>query len=120
MPDSAGCLLCAYVCPDTLTRGLNSNLNFIEANQDVTINMSGCGEQFISYSAICSAQTALIASDVAIKCLEGKITSSSKVSWKGSEHDAVAHEVSLTNRFYQFSDSLQIKPLIHEDCDVCN
>ncbi|AYV24972.1 ThiF family adenylyltransferase [Vibrio mediterranei] len=120
IPDSAGCLLCAYVCPDTLSRGLSSNLNFIEPNQDVTINMSGCGEQFISYSAICSAQTALIASDLAIKCLEGKITASSKVSWKGSEHDAVAHGVSLTNRFYQFSDSLQVKPLIHEDCDVCN
>ena len=120
MPDSAGCLFCAYVCSDTLTRGLSSNLNFIEPNQDVTINMSGCGEQFISYSAICSAQTALVASDLAIKCLEGKITTSSKVSWKGSEHDAVAHGVSLTNRFYQFSDSLQVKSLIHEDCDVCN
>lgn len=120
MPDSDGCLLCAYVCPDSLARGLSSNLNFIEPNQDVTINMSGCGEQFISYGAICSAQTALIASDLAIKCLEGKITASSKVSWKGCEYDAVAHGVSLTNRFYQFSDSLQIKPLIHEDCDVCN
>jgi hypothetical protein len=120
MPDSAGCLLCAYVCPDTLTRGLSSNLNFIEPNQDVTINMSGCGEQFISYSAICSAQTALIASDLAIKCLEGKITASSKVSWKGSEHDAKDHGITLTNRFYQFNDSLQVKPLIHEDCDVCN
>ncbi|KJY80280.1 ThiF family adenylyltransferase [Vibrio nigripulchritudo] len=120
MPDSEGCLLCAYVCPDSLTRGLSSNLNFIEPNQDVTINMSGCGEQFISYGAICSAQTALITSDLAIKYLEGKIETSSKVSWKGSDHDAKGHGITLTNRFYQFNDSLQIKPLIHEDCDVCN
>jgi hypothetical protein len=120
IPESKGCLLCAYVCPDTLARGLSSNLNFIESNQNITINMSGCGEQFISYGAICSAQTALIASDLAIKYLEGKIKTSSKVSWKGSEHDVKEHGITLTNRFYQFNDSLQIKPLVHEDCDVCN
>lgn len=119
IPKSKGCLLCAYVCPDTLTRGLSSNLNFIESNQDITINMSGCGEQFISYSAICSSQTSLIASNLAIKFLEGKIENSSKVSWKGDDHDAMQRGIKLTNRFYQFKDSLQIKPLIHEDCDVC-
>ncbi|ELV8750298.1 ThiF family adenylyltransferase [Vibrio vulnificus] len=120
IPESAGCLLCAYVCPDTLTRGLSSNLNFIEPNQDITINMSGCGEQFISYGAICSAQTALIASDLAIKFLEGQIKTSSKVSWKGTDHHSKAHGITLTNRFYQFNSSLEIKPLVHEDCDVCN
>ncbi|MGR5129230.1 ThiF family adenylyltransferase [Photobacterium swingsii] len=120
IPESKGCFFCAYVCPDTLVRGLSSNLNFIEPNQNVTINMSGCGEQFISYGAICSAQTALIASDLAIKYLEGKIEASSKVSWKGSEHDAQKHGITLTNRFYQFTNSLNIQPLVHEDCDVCN
>lgn len=115
-----GCLLCAYVCPDTLSRGLNSNLNFIEPNQDVTINMSGCGEQFISYGATCSAQTALIATDLAVKFLEGKIDTSTKVSWKGSDYDAKKNNIKLTNRYYKFTESLQIRPLIHEDCDVCN
>lgn len=119
IPTSEGCFLCAYVCPDTFTRGLSSNLNFIEPNQNITINMSGCGEQFISYGAICSAQTALIASNLAIKYLEGKLQSSSKVSWKGDDHDALKHGITLTNRFYQFTDSLLIKPLVHEDCDVC-
>ncbi|MGL1633562.1 ThiF family adenylyltransferase [Vibrio parahaemolyticus] len=120
LPDSEGCLLCAYVCPDTLTRGLSSNLNFIESNQNITINMSGCGEQFISYSAICSAQTALIASDLAIKYLEGRVKTSAKISWRGSDHDAKAHGIALTNRFYHFKDSLLVKPLVHEDCDACN
>ena len=120
IPESKGCLLCAYVCPDTLVRGLGSNLNFIEPNQNVTINMSGCGEQFISYGAMCSAQTALIASDLAIKFLEGKVETSSKVSWKGCEHDAQKHGITLTNRYYQFTNSLKIQSLVHEDCDVCN
>lgn len=120
IPESKGCLLCSYVCSDTLARGLSSNLNFIEPNQNVTVNLSGCGEQFISYGAVCSAQTALIASDLAIKYLEGKIETSSKVSWKGSEHGANEKGITLTNRFYQFNDSLLMKPLLHEDCDACN
>jgi hypothetical protein len=120
IPESKGCLLCAYVCPDSLKRGLSSNLNFIEPNQEITINLSGCGEQFISYGAICSAQTALIASDLAIKFLEGKIKNSSKVSWKGSDADAKNKNIALTDRYYQFAASLQLKALHHEDCDVCS
>lgn len=119
IPDTKGCLLCSYICQETLARGLNSNLNFIEANQNVTINLAGCGEQFISYGAICSAQTAIMASDLAIKFLEDKITTSSKVSWKGSDYDAKDNNIQLTHRYYQFSESLQLKPLHDEDCDVC-
>jgi hypothetical protein len=120
IPESKGCLLCSYVCPDSLKRGLSANLNFIEPNQDITINLSGCGEQFISYGAICSAQTAIIASDMAIKFLEGKVENSSKVSWKGSDADAKNKGLKLTDRFYQFEGSLKLKPLYHEDCDVCS
>lgn len=120
IPESKGCLLCSYVCSESLARGLSSNLNFIEPNQNITVNLSGCGEQFITYGAVCSAQTAIIASDLAIKYLEGKVDVSSKVSWKGSDHDANEKNIALTNRFYQFNNSLQVKPLFHEDCDVCN
>lgn len=120
IPDSKGCLLCAYVCQETLARGLNSNLNFIEANQNVTINLAGCGEQFISYGALCSAQTAIMASDLAVKFLEEKITISSKVSWKGSDFDAKSNSIQLTHRYYQFSESLKIKALHDEDCDACS
>ena len=37
VPDSKGCLLCSYVCPETLTRGLSSNLNFIELRLNLTL-----------------------------------------------------------------------------------
>lgn len=120
IPDTEGCLLCSYVCQETLARGLNSNLNFIEANQNVTTNLAGCGEQFISYGAMCSAQTAIMASDLAIKFLEEKLTTSSKVSWKGSDYDANDNNIKLTHRYYQFSESLQIKPLHDKDCDACS
>ena len=120
IPDSKGCLLCAYVCQESLKRGLNPNLSFIEANQNVTKNMAGCGDQYISYGAICSAQTALIATDLAIRYLEKRIHVSSKVSWKGSDHEAIENNILLTHRYYAFNDSLKILPLVDEDCDVCS
>ena len=89
IPISKGCLLCAYVENATGIRGLASNLNFFEADQDIAINYAGCGELFLPYGAISSAQTALIASDLAIHYLEGKITESKKVSWKGDSTEAL-------------------------------
>lgn len=120
IPESKGCLLCAYVCQETYLRGLHSNLNFIEANQNVTKNLAGCGEQFISYGALCSAQTAIIATDLAIKYLEGKISNSSKTSWKGDSFDAKSNSIKLTHRYNTFDSSLKILPLYHEGCDACD
>lgn len=114
-----GCLLCAYVDMAEGTRGLHSNLNFIEANQEVMKSIAGCGNQFISYGAVSSAQTAVMASSLAIQYLEGKQTTSCKVSWKGTDDDATAQGIALTHRYYHFKESLQLLPLLNEDCDVC-
>tara|TARA_Y100001970_G_scaffold293752_1_gene442885 strand:+ start:4495 stop:6225 length:1731 start_codon:yes stop_codon:yes gene_type:complete len=115
-----GCLLCAYVDHTDGSRGLQSNLNFIEANQDVMKSIAGCGNQFISYGAASSAQTAVMASSLAIRYLEGKQTDSCKVSWKGDDDDAQAENIKLTHRYYQFRESLKRLPLLNEDCDVCS
>lgn len=121
IPESKGCTLCAYTCQESGgRRGLVSNLNFIEENQTVAKNMAGCGEQFISYGAICSAQTALIAADLTIKFLEGKIKESCKVSWRGEEDDALREDIFLTHRYYNFKENILRLPLYDKDCDVCN
>ncbi|MEW8051818.1 MAG: ThiF family adenylyltransferase [Candidatus Thiodiazotropha sp.] len=72
--DSHGCLRCAYVDQQNGGRGLASNLNFLDPNQDLTVNHAGCGELFLPYNAVSAAQTALIASNLAIGSLLGKIT----------------------------------------------
>ena len=115
-----GCLLCAYVDHADGCRGLHSNLNFIEANQDVMKSIAGCGNQFISYGAASSAQTAIMASSLAIRYLEGKQADSCRVSWKGDDDDAQAENIKLTHRYYQFKESLKRLPLLDEDCDVCS
>lgn len=119
IPSSEGCLLCSYVCQETGVRGLVSNMNFIEPNQVTMKNIAGCGEQFISYGAVTSAQTAVMAANLAIRYLEGKQVKSCKVSWKGLDEDAMAEGIRLTHRYYNFSSSLEYLPLVDEDCDVC-
>lgn len=119
IPSSPGCLNCAYIDTKDYSRGLASNLNFIESNQDVTINYAGCGELFLPYSGLSASKTAIIAADLAIKYLSGKLNKSSKISWKGDMDEAASKGIQLTHRYYHFDKSLQILPLRHEACDVC-
>ncbi|MGF1865300.1 ThiF family adenylyltransferase [Enterovibrio norvegicus] len=119
IPRKPGCLRCAYIEPDTGVRGLASNLNFIEPDQNVVKNYAGCGEMFIPYGAISSTQTAIIAADLAVGYLEGKLKESKKVSWKGDSTEAVHEGLKLTKRFNNFTSSLKKLPLRHPLCDLC-
>ncbi len=119
IPHQSGCLRCAYVEPSSGIRGLASNLNFIEPDQNVVKNYAGCGEMFIPYGAISSTQTALLAADLAVGYLEGKLAESRKVSWKGDSADAEREGLNLTRRYQTFTSSLKKLPLRHPLCDVC-
>ena len=120
IPRSKGCLRCAYVDHSDLNRGLASNLNFLEPNQDVTVNHAGCGDLFLPYSAINAGQTALIASDLAVHFLNGSISDSCKVSWKGDDTEALKAGLKTTHRHQVFHKSLVCIPLYDEHCDLCN
>ena len=120
IPNQKGCLRCAYVDLETGRRGLASNFNFLQSDQNIVKNYAGCGEMFIPYGAMSSAQTALLAGDLAMSYLDGKLTESTKVSWKGSDSDAKAEGLKFTKRYEFFSSSLQKQPLYHPLCDVCN
>lgn len=117
IPDSKGCLKCAYIDHADGEYGLSSNLNFIESGQEITVNHAGCGQNFLPYSANSSAQTALIASDLAIKHLLGRVSQSSKVSWKGDNTDAITAGIHTTHRYNKFDRSLEIEPLADLSCE---
>lgn len=119
IPSSKGCLRCAYVEPSTGTRGLASNLNFLASDQNVVKNYAGCGEMFIPYGAISSAQTALIAANLSVNFLEGKVSESKKVSWKGNSADSESEGLRVTPRYKHFKSSLKSLSLRHPLCDVC-
>jgi len=119
VPETKGCWHCAYVDPKTLTRGLVSNLNFLAPDQVVMRNHGGCGTQFLPYSGIAVGYSASIAADLAVRFLEGQVTNSSKVSWKGSDEEAKRASLAVTRRYRHFADSLRILPLHDDNCDLC-
>lgn len=119
IPETIGCWHCAYVNPRTLTRGLASNLNFLEPDQVVMRNHGGCGTQFLPYSGIAAGYTAAIAADLAVRFLEGQVTNSSKVSWKGADVEAQRASLAVSWRYRHFTESLRILPLHDRNCDLC-
>ena len=119
MPGAKGCWHCAYVDPQTLTRALTSNLNFLKPGQVVMRNLGGCGTQFLPYSGIAASCTATMAADLSVRFLAGEVTTSSKVSWKGGDAEAMRASREVTWRYRHFGESLRILPLHNENCDLC-
>lgn len=119
VPGSKGCWHCAYVDPQTLRRGLVSNLSFLQPNQIVMRNHGGCGEQFLPYSGIAASYTAAMAADLGVQYLLGDINLSSKVSWRGSSKKAKQASLKFTYRYRHFEESLQVLPLHNKHCDLC-
>lgn len=120
IPGKKGCLQCAYIDHATCSRGLSSNLNFLAANQDLTINHAGCGNLYLPYGFTAAAQTALIAANLGLDYLRGRVSESFKVSWKGSDHDARQRGARTTHRYEQFHRNLEHMLLLNEHCDLCN
>jgi hypothetical protein len=119
IPDQPGCLNCAYVDNSTFDRGLVSNLNFIDKNQNVTRNIAGCGDLFLPYDSLSASKTAIVACTLSLDYLRGQATESAAMSWKGREEEAIQTGISLTHRYYHFDSSMQAIALHHEACDVC-
>ena len=119
IPGKKGCFRCAYVDPVTLRRGLASNLNFLEPNQDLSVTHGGCGTQYLPYDGIAAGKTALLASEMALKFLNGAVSISSKISWAGDPKDALSRGYKLSYRYSHFENSNEILPLLNDECDVC-
>ena len=119
VPGTRGCWHCAYVDPETLGRGLASNLNFLAPNQDLNRTHGGCGIQFLPYSGTAASFTATMTVDLAVRFLKGNIRVSSSVSWKGPSIEAEERGFHLTHRYRHFADSLEVRPLYNPDCDLC-
>ena len=119
MPGAKGCWHCAYVDPKTLARGLTSNLNFLQPGQVVMRNHGGCGAQFLPYSGTAASFTATMAADLAVRFLTGEVAVSSKVSWKGSDAEAMRVSLEVARRYRHFGESLRFLPLHDQNCDLC-
>jgi len=112
-----GCLNCLYKDGNG-NKSLESIQNFLKSQQDITLDIAGCGTHFMPYSFTDAIQTAILATRLALLAIENKLTESCRMSWKNSYANEMELETSY--RFKAFDNSLGIEPLYWENCDVCN
>jgi len=112
-----GCLNCLYRDSDG-NKSLESIQNFLKSQQNITVDIAGCGTHFMPYSFTDAIQTAILATRLALLAIENKLTESCRMSWKNNYANEM--ELITSYRYNTFNDSLGIEPLYWEYCDVCN
>ncbi|HHU16969.1 MAG TPA: hypothetical protein GXZ70_01910 [Clostridiales bacterium] len=111
-----GCLNCLYRDSEG-NKSLESIQNFLKAEQNIAIDLSGCGSHFLPYSFADAIQSALLATRLATQAISGEICKSCRISWKASF--STNSTLETTYRFKNFNSSLVPEELLWEDCDVC-
>ena len=111
-----GCLNCLYRDSDG-NKSLESIQNFLKAEQNIAIDLSGCGSHFLPYSFADAIQSALLATRLATQAINGEMYKSCRISWKASFSTNSTLETSY--RYKKFHSSLEPDDLWWEDCDVC-
>jgi molybdopterin/thiamine biosynthesis adenylyltransferase len=112
-----GCLNCLYHDSNG-QKSLETLQNFLLSQQDIAVDLSGCGSHFLPYSLTDAIQTAVLATRLALLAIENQLTNTCRISWKNEYSNSLGLETS--HRFKHFNNSLNIEDLYWEDCDVCN
>jgi len=112
-----GCLNCIYRDNDGY-KSLESIYSFLKSQQNIAIDISGCGTHFLPYSFTDAIQTAILATRLALLAIEEKLSASCLISWKSNYANQM--ELKTSYRYKTFENSLNVEPLYWENCDVCN
>ncbi|MGE6203004.1 ThiF family adenylyltransferase [Guptibacillus hwajinpoensis] len=92
-----------------------------ESDVPFTKNMNGCAGSFTPYGSIDSMETALLASRLVMRFLEGDVKGNPLVSWKGSSEIFRSEGFHTSQRYNNSIDSLKQDnyEYINPTCDVC-
>lgn len=116
--EGRGCLTCLYRNASGV-KSLNSIQNFLVGGQDVAIDISGCGTNFLPYSNLDAKETALLTSRLALKALTNQLEESKKISWKGVLDENINLKTSKRYRDPR-ENCLKLMALYWKGCDICN
>jgi molybdopterin-synthase adenylyltransferase len=93
-----GCFECLYTPPDETDVALNNRASFAAPNQTFRRSLAGCDSLHTPYGAIDAAQTAHLASRLAIDTLLGKEHGNHLRSWKGDSEAFIDEGFQLAPR----------------------
>lgn len=90
-----GCLDCLYR-DDEGAPSLHPRTSFLEANQHVTRNLTGCASVFVPYGALQARKTGLLAAEQMLEALHGSIAQRAYGYWVGGGIQAHAQGLRTT------------------------
>ncbi len=117
-----GCLECLYLS-DTPEQdeALFNKASFAEKGQTFAKTLTGCGSLFTPYSALDSAQTAILATRLAISVLNNEERDNPILSWKGDDKNFLQAKFKLSSRYSQTENELFEKRYSYKNdkCPIC-
>lgn len=108
------CLECLYTDEESYT--IICKLDFLEAGQNISKNLTGCAGVFTPFSYLDSSQTALLATTQAVEFLLGQNSVSKAISWKGKGNGTL----STTERYNIVSLMEEVEINKEDHCRICN
>lgn len=117
--ENKGCVDCLYHKQNTFQP--HPYISFIEENQQISRNLTGCIGSFTPFSSLDAQQTSLLASRAAIYSLEGMYTNRYDC-WTGSPQYAIEANVKISKTFDKIQSQLSSfqKEFLESGCPVCN
>ncbi|RKZ52841.1 MAG: hypothetical protein DRR16_02445 [Candidatus Parabeggiatoa sp. nov. 3] len=117
-----GCLECLYLS-DTPEQEetLFNKASFAEKGQTFAKTLTACGSLFTPYSALDSAQTAILATRLAISVLNNEERDNPILSWKGLSKNFLQANFKLSSRYSQTENELFEKRYSYknDNCPIC-
>jgi len=117
-----GCLECLYLS-DTPEQNdtLFNKASFAEKGQTFAKTLTSCGSLFTPYSALDSAQTAILATRLAISVLNSEERDNPILSWKGDDKNFLQAHFKLSSRYSQTANELFEKRYSYknDNCPIC-
>ncbi|WP_046180578.1 E2/UBC family protein [Domibacillus tundrae] len=116
-----GCFRCLFTHIQDNSILIPNRASFAAPNEVFIKTIAGCDSVFTPYGSLDALQTAVLASRLAVKSLQGKEIGNPLLSWKGEADDVLAYGKAVSTRYSFTTEQLYESRYKYqvENCPVC-
>lgn len=117
LPEMSGCVECLHTSPDGEL--IENRASFVAPNQRFAQDLSGCGSAFTPFSNLHATQTAVIAAQLGLDYLQGRVAASCLRSWRGDSRMLVDAGFAPSARYLSDDGGRELENFAAPACRVC-
>ncbi|PLT29291.1 E2/UBC family protein [Peribacillus deserti] len=116
-----GCFQCLYTHVENNNILIPNRASFAAPDQFFGKTLTGCESVFTPYGSLDALQTAILASRLAIKTLQGQERGNPLLSWKGEDKEVLSQGKKVSDRYKLTNEQLFEYRYLYraENCPVC-